>query len=75
MEKKNNYKENNIYKHDFSGIIIIVEENNKYVQRVYTNPLSDKDDKRSGKRYEKLCKLYGLNSNRTNFKPELKKEN
>jgi len=60
--------ENNIYKHEFNGIIIIVEENKKCVQRVYTNPLSDKDDTLSGNNYRRICKNMGLNSDRVNFK-------
>lgn len=66
-------KENNIYKHDFNGIVIIVEETNQCVQRVYTNPLGDKDDHRSASNYMKICKGLGLNGSNNNFK--VKEEN
>lgn len=63
-------KENNIYKHEFNGIVIIVEEDNQCIQRVYTNPLGDKDDSRSASNYIKMCKTLGLNSDRKDFKRE-----
>lgn len=58
----------NIYRHEFNGIIIIVEENEKCVRKVYTNPLSRKDDKKSAISYHIICKKLGLNSDRINFK-------
>lgn len=62
---------NKIYKHEFNGIVMIVEENKKCVHKVYTNPLSRKDDGRSGKYYIKICKELGLNSDRYNFKRDI----
>lgn len=62
-------KNDNWYKHEFNGIVIIVEENKKCVQRVYTNPLSRKDDGKSASNYKNACKKLGLNSDKNNFKP------
>lgn len=61
-------EENQIYKHEFNGIVMVVEENKRCVSRVRSNPLSRKDDSRSSSYYVKICKQLGLNSNRNNFK-------
>ena len=64
-------QENSIYKHEFNGIVMIVDRKSKRVRRVYSNPLSRKDDTRSACSYEKICKALGLNSNKNDFKPKI----
>lgn len=59
-------EENNIYQYDFNGIVIIVEEDNKCVQRIYLNPFT-KDDGMSARNYNKICKSMGLNSKKNDF--------
>jgi len=64
-------QENNLYKHEFNGIVMIVDRKSKRVHKVYSNPLSRKDDKRSARLYGKICKTLGLNSNKNDFKPKI----
>jgi len=49
-------QENNIYKHEFNGIVIIADRQSKRVRKVYSNPLSRKDDSRSAVHIKKYVK-------------------
>ena len=69
IEDENNHYYNGMYKHEFNGIIMIVDRKSKRVRKVYSNPLNRKDDIRSSCLYSKICKTLGLNSNKNNFAP------
>jgi len=66
IDEENMYK--GLYKHEFNGIVMIVDDKSKRVRKVYSNPLSRKDDVKSARKYKIHCEYLGLNSDRKGFK-------
>lgn len=62
-----------VYRHVFHDMVILVEHKNQCVRKVYRNiEFLNNRDTRSAKYYNINCKVLGLNSDHTDFAPDAK---
>ena len=66
-------EEKQIYRHNFNGIILIVEDKNHCISSV-SKKFELTSDIKSTCFYKQNCRNMGLNSNRDDFSPEYKKQ-